>query len=85
MNTTDWLPWLATGIFVIMCFICWLSGYSAGINAHTPSEVPEADIEKIAHRKAWRYRHSTDKHHSHTYTFNKHTLIDFVRAVRQID
>ena len=38
-------------------------------------------IEAIAHRTAWRYKKSSDPHHSDTYTFNRHTLIDFVRAI----
>jgi hypothetical protein len=41
----------------------------------------ETDIEAIAHSKAWRYRKSSDPHHSDTYTFNRSCLIDFVRAL----
>lgn len=41
----------------------------------------EAQIEALAHRMCWRYKHSTDPAHSHTYLFNRHTLLDFVRAV----
>lgn len=38
------------------------------------------EIETLAHRKAWRYKHSTDPNHSNTYTFNRTTLIEFTRA-----
>ena len=41
-------------------------------------------IEAIAHRTAWRYKKSSDPHHSDTYTFNRHTLIDFVRAITSV-
>lgn len=39
------------------------------------------EIEAIAHRKAWKYKHSSDPHHSHTYTFNTMTLHDFADAL----
>ena len=38
-------------------------------------------IEAHAHRTAWRYRKSTDPYHSDTYTFNRHTLLDFARRL----
>ena len=38
-------------------------------------------ILEIAHRTAWKYKKSSDPHHSDTYTFNEHTLIDFVHKV----
>lgn len=51
--------------------------------AAAPKPVPltTEQIEEIAHRTAWRYKKSSDPHHSDTYTFNRHTLIDFVRAI----
>lgn len=53
--------------------------------AAAPKPVPvpltTEQIEAIAHRTAWRYKKSSDPHHSDTYTFNRHTLIDFVCAI----
>jgi hypothetical protein len=40
-------------------------------------------ILEIAHRTAWKYKHSSDPHHSDTYTFNAHTMIDFARKVSE--
>ena len=40
-------------------------------------------VEQLAHRTCWRYRHSSDPAHSSTYTFNRHTLLEFVRALRE--
>jgi delta 1-pyrroline-5-carboxylate dehydrogenase len=40
-------------------------------------EVFELQAVQIAHRTAWRYAHSSDPHHSHTYTFNRACLLDF--------
>jgi len=52
-------------------------------NAPTPSapELSDADIAHIGHRKAWRYKHSSDPNHSSTYTFNRACLIAFGRAI----
>jgi len=36
---------------------------------------------EIGHRRAWRYAHSRDPHHSSTYTFNDHCLHEFANAV----
>jgi hypothetical protein len=41
--------------------------------------VADAAIEALAHRRAWRYKHSADPHHSHTYTFNRDWLLVFAR------
>jgi len=38
-------------------------------------------IVDLAHRIAWRYKKSSDPHHSDTYTFNKDTLIQFAAAI----
>jgi hypothetical protein len=38
-------------------------------------------VEDLAHRKCWRYRHSSDPAHSSTYTFNRATLLDFADAL----
>jgi hypothetical protein len=35
----------------------------------------------LAHRICWRYKHSSDPHHSHTYTFNRATLLAFADAI----
>ncbi len=39
------------------------------------------EIAELAQRTCWRYRHSSDPHHSHTYTFNRSTLLQFARAI----
>lgn len=44
----------------------------------------DADVEMLAHRTAWRYKKSSDPHHSDTYTFNRETLLDFARKLRAI-
>lgn len=38
-------------------------------------------ILEIAHRTAWKYKKSSDSHHSDTYTFNEFTMIDFAQKV----
>lgn len=45
--------------------------------------VPLTDeqIEALAHRIAWRYKKSSDPHHSDTYTFNRDTLIQFAAEI----
>lgn len=43
-------------------------------------QTPE-QIEALAHRIAWRYKKSSDPHHSDTYTFNKDALIQFAAAI----
>jgi hypothetical protein len=35
----------------------------------------------IAHRTAWKYKYSTDPHHSDTYTFNDSCMLDFARKL----
>lgn len=39
------------------------------------------EIETLAHRMCWRYKHDGDSYGDPAYTFNKVTLIDFVRRV----
>ncbi len=39
-------------------------------------------VEALAHRIAWRYKKSSDPHHSDTYTFNAHTLHQFATALQ---
>ena len=41
----------------------------------------DAEILDVAHRMAWRYKKSSDPHHSDTYTFNATTMVDFARRV----
>ena len=53
----------------------------AAIEASRADAMTDDYIQMLAHRKAWRYRKSSDPHHSDSYTFNKHTLIDFARAI----
>lgn len=36
---------------------------------------------ELAHREAWRYKKSSDPHHSDTYTFNRSTLLEFARKL----
>ena len=36
---------------------------------------------ELAHRKAWRYRKSSDPAHSDTYTFNENTLHQFAASL----
>ncbi len=50
-----------------------------------PARQPLTDyqVTQLAHRTCWRYRHSSDPHHSHTYTFNHSTLLDFARQLRE--
>jgi hypothetical protein len=38
-------------------------------------------VEALAHRLAWRYKKSSDPHHSDTYTFNRATLHQFAAAL----
>jgi hypothetical protein len=38
-------------------------------------------VEALGHRMAWRYKKSSDPHHSDTYTFNRATLEDFAEAI----
>lgn len=40
------------------------------------------DLE-LAHRMAWRYKKSSDPHHSDTYTFNESCLLQFAARIRQ--
>ena len=58
----------------------------AGLIPAPPSTMPQPltdeQIKAIAHRSAWRYKHSTDHHHS--YTFNQHCLVEFVRTIEQL-
>jgi len=48
--------------------------------APAPAPLTDEQIEAIGHRKAWRYKHSSDPAHSSTYTFNRTCLLDFARA-----
>jgi hypothetical protein len=58
-----------------------LAALSTRPQAAAAVPLSEEQIEAIAHRKAWRYRKSSDPHHSDTYTFNRACLIEFVRAL----
>lgn len=42
-------------------------------------------IEALAHRECWRYKKSSDPHHSDTYTFNTVTLHQFARKLVDAD
>ena len=41
----------------------------------------EEEITTLAHRKAFRYKHSTEDHPGSLYTFNKMCLLDFARSL----
>lgn len=43
------------------------------------------EILAMAHREAWRYRKSSDSHHSDTYTFNRSTLLEFARKLAAME
>ena len=46
-----------------------------------PASEATGRIEDLAHRMCWRYKYSTDPAHSHTYTFNRATLLAFADAI----
>jgi len=39
------------------------------------------EILKLAHRMAWKYKHSNNANHSSTYTFNDVCMIDFAKKI----
>ena len=41
----------------------------------------DEEILKLAHRMAWKYKHSSDKSQSDTYTFNDVCMIDFAKKI----
>lgn len=43
----------------------------------------DEEREALGHRIAWRYKKSSDPHHSDTYTFNRATLLRFSEAVER--
>lgn len=49
----------------------------------TPEYITDHEIETLAHRMCWRYKKSSDPHHSSTYTFNRVTLQEFARKLMQ--
>lgn len=53
---------------------------AAILRKRKPPTITE-DIEGFARITAWRYKRSKDPHHSDTYTFNRSTLLDFVRKL----
>lgn len=38
-------------------------------------------VKELAHRVCWKYKKSSDPHHSDTYTFNDHTITEFARLL----
>lgn len=40
-------------------------------------------VEQLAHRACLNYHHSPDSFLGNTYTFNRHTLLDFARTLRE--
>lgn len=52
----------------------------ATLTAQAPA-ITDHEIETLAHRMCWRYKHDGDSYGDPAYTFNKVTLIDFVRRV----
>jgi predicted lipid-binding transport protein (Tim44 family) len=57
--------------------------FSLKVPAAQPADsaMEDEQIEAMAHRMAWRYKHSSDPAHSHTYTFNRARLLEFARAL----
>lgn len=49
----------------------------------TTGPLTDHEIETLAHRMCWRYKHSSDPAHSSTYTFNRVTLQEFARKLMQ--
>ena len=45
------------------------------------TEQTHTDVEKLAHRIAWRYKKSSGPAHSDTYTLNRDTLLQFATAL----
>lgn len=43
----------------------------------------DEEREALGHRIAWRYKKSSDPHHSGTYTFNRATLLQFSEAIER--
>lgn len=58
--------------------------YGQACLSSADSAMEVKDILALAHRMAWRYKHSTDPHHSHTYTFNDARMIEFARALNLV-
>jgi hypothetical protein len=48
---------------------------------NTVTSEPWGPVETLAHRTAWRYRKSSDPHHSDTFTFNRACLLDFAEKL----
>lgn len=50
-----------------------------------PQGKPPTDyqVEQLAHRTCWRYLHNPDLAGGHVYTFNRHTLLEFARKLRE--
>jgi len=42
------------------------------------------EVRELAHRVCWKYKKADDKH-GDLYTFNEHTLKEFVRLLGHID
>lgn len=59
---------------------CRVKYVRADLAAPQPTELTDAAILDIAHRKASKYTHRSDPT-SHSYGFVAHTLLDFARAV----
>lgn len=57
----------------------WFPLYASQHQVAQP--LTDEQIEALAHRIAWRYKKSSDPHHSDTYTFNRDTLIQFAAAI----
>lgn len=61
------------------------SELGAGTLERQPQGKPSTDyqVEQLAHRACLNYHHSPDSFLGNTYTFNRHTLLDFARALRE--
>lgn len=54
-----------------------------GADLAEPAAQQAPQVLALAHRIAWRYKKSSDPHHSDTYTFNEATLLQFAAALAQ--
>jgi hypothetical protein len=63
--------------------LAWRMWQEAWRLSTVPAQEPlsDSEIEALAHRMAWRYKHSSDHSRSDTYTFNRQCLLAFVRAL----
>jgi hypothetical protein len=52
--------------------------------AFIEKELTDEQVTTLAHRKAYRYKHSTDPVQGSIYSFNRMCLIDFARSILEV-